>query len=314
MHSLNRLALIKLDTQARQVQVHRLLQEAVRNRMTEAEREQIRHQVHLALAAFRPQGEPDDPNTWDRFRIIWRHLRISGAEDCNTEDVRALVIDRVRYLWRRGDFERGRVLGLQIAENWANRLGHTADPDDAPPMTDVAPLPLRRQLLELRFNIANILRDQADFEGALMLDEQVLTEQRALLGEHHASTLRTMGSYAADLRALGRYQEALPLAAATNRAWRELFGDTHVRTLSSASNLAEALRTVGDFHAALATDENVFEQRRTLLGPPPLHAALTGPPSVATSARQVSTGSRWSCCAPRCSCRQSIWAPMRSAL
>lgn len=266
VHSLNRLALLKLDTQARQVQVHQLLQESVRNRMSEEERTRTRHEVHLALAAFRPPGEPDDPDTWDRFRIIWRHLIISGAEDCNSEAVRALLIARVRYIWRRGDFERGRQLGLRVAQEWANLLEKIAAPGDAPPVTDIPPLPLRRQLLELRFNVANILRDQADYDGALKLDEQVLAEQRELLGEDHANTLRTMGSYAADLRALGRYREALPLAEANNRAWRERFGDTDLRTLSSANNLAEALRTIGDFSAALAIDTQVFERRRELLG------------------------------------------------
>jgi hypothetical protein len=265
VHRINQLALLKLDTHARQVQVHRVLQEAVRNRMSEAEREQTRHEVHLALAAFRPSGEPDDPDSWDRFRIIWRHLRVSGAEDCISEKVRDLVIARVRYVWRRGDFERGRVLGLRVAQQWEDLLRRVETPGDSTPVVDVAAQPLRRQLLELRFNIANILRSQADFEGALKLDEQVLAEQGELLGEGHANTLRTMGSYAADLRALGRYRESLPLAEANYRAWRDRFGDTDLRTLSSANNLAEALRTVGDFSAALAIDEDVFERRRELL-------------------------------------------------
>lgn len=267
VHSINRLALLKLDTQSRQVQVHRLLQEAVRNRMSEAEQERTRHEVHLALSAFRPLGEPDDPATWDRFRIIWSHLRISGAEECVSEAVRALVIARVRYMWRRGDFERGRALGLRVAQQWENLLARIHEPGDEPRVTDVAPQSLRRQLLELRFNIANILRSQADFAGALALDEKVLAEQRELLGEDHANTLRTMGSYAADLRALGRYREALPLSEANYRAWLERFGETDLRTLASANNLAEALRTVGDFSAALAIDEGVYERRRELLGP-----------------------------------------------
>jgi tetratricopeptide (TPR) repeat protein len=267
VHSINRLALLKLDTQSRQVQVHRLLQEAVRRRMSTTEQKDTQHQVHLALAKFRPSGDPDDPATWDQYRIIWRHLRISGAEECDAEVVRELVVARVRYMWRRGDFERGRVLGLRVAGHWEGLLGRIAGTGDEPPVTDIAPLPLRRHLLELRFNIANILRDQADFEGALALDGQVLDEQRELLGEDHPNTLRTMGSYAADLRALGRYREALPLAEANNQAWQDRFGETDLRTLASANNLAEALRTVGDFGQAMAIDEDVYARRVELLGP-----------------------------------------------
>jgi tetratricopeptide (TPR) repeat protein len=267
VQSINRLALLKLDTQARQVQVHRLLQEVVRNRMDAHEQAATRHEVHLALAAFRP-GEPDDPATWDRFRMIWRHLRISEAEKCNDESVRALLVDRVRYLWRRGDLESGRLLGMRVADQWDRLLARIESPDPgAEPVTDVAPVPLRRQLLLLRFNVANILRQQAAFQEALELDEQVLAGQTALLGEAHANTLMTMGGYAADLRALGRYGEALPMEERTNRAWRDLFGESHPRTLVSANNLAAALRAVGDFGAALAIDRDVYNRRRDLLGP-----------------------------------------------
>jgi len=266
VHSINRLALLKLDTQSRQVQVHRVLQESVRRRMSTEEQERTRHEVHLALAAFRPSGEPDDPSTWDRFRIIWPHLRISEAEWCNAEDVRALMIARVRYMWQRGDFERGRELGLKVAEQWDGLLTRIEAPGTEPPVSDVPPQPLRRQLLELRFTIANILRDEADFEGALELDRQVLAQQKDLLGAGHANTLRTAGSYAADLRALGRFRESLPLAEENYQAWRDGFGETDLRTLAAANNLAEAMRTVGDFGAALRIDQGVYARRRELLG------------------------------------------------
>ncbi len=265
VQSINRLALLKLDVPARQVQVHRLLQEVVRERMTSSERKRLRHEVHLALAAFRPDGEPDDPVTWDRFRMIWRHLRVSGAETCVEESVRSLIVDRVRYLWRRGDLAEARLLGERVAQNWTDLLAQVQSPE-SPAITDVEPLALHRQLLRLRFTLANVLRDLADFVEALRVDEEVLAGQQELLGEGHAHTLMTKGSYAADLVALGRYADALPLAEATYEAWLERFGDSHPLTLRSANNLAAALRAVGGFTRATVIDEEVVERRRDVLG------------------------------------------------
>ena len=267
VQQINRLALLKLDTAARQVQVHRLLQGVVRSRMTDDEEARTRHETHLALAAFRPSGEPDDPRTWERFRMIWPHLEVSGATSCPDEAVRQLSIDRVRYLWRRGDFAQGLDLGTSVVKTWTALLAQVEQGADESGAAKADHEPLRRQLLHLRFNIANILRDQARFKEALALDEEVLAAQRALLGDRHSHTLMTSGGLAADLRALGRYDQALSLDEATYRAWLEGFGEDHPRTLAAANNLAASLRAVGSFRRAMAIDEDVLTRRRVVLGP-----------------------------------------------
>jgi tetratricopeptide (TPR) repeat protein len=259
VQQINRLALLKLDVHAGQVQVHRLLQNVVRDRMSAADLEEARHQVHLMLAASRPRGEVDDPDTWRRFRMLWPHLQISGAVDCLDEKVRQLLIDRVRYLWRRGDLPQGEELGLDIAAAWATLLETGSDSAESES--------LHRQLLHLRFNVANILREQARFEEARSLDEEVLDSQRKLLGPRHPHTLMTSGSLAADLRALGRYAEALPMEDVTYRAWSEGFGEDHPRTLAALNNLAAAYRAVGNFRDARSRDQDAHERRRVVLGP-----------------------------------------------
>ncbi|HET9256651.1 MAG TPA: FxSxx-COOH system tetratricopeptide repeat protein [Pseudonocardiaceae bacterium] len=268
VQQINRLALLKLDTHAGRIRVHRLLQDVVRSRMTDEEPSQTRHEAHLALAAFRPASEPDDPKSWDQFRKIWPHLEISGAVSCNDQSVRRLLIDRVRYLWRRGDLSQGLEFGTAVSARWGTLLekAESAGENGELPVPDVDPVTLRRQLLHLRFNIANILREQAKFADALRLDEEVLASQRILLGEHHSHTLMTSSGLAADLRALGRYAEALPLEEATHSAWLAGFGENHPRTLAAANNLAASLRAVGDFRRARSIDEEVVERRRVVLG------------------------------------------------
>ena len=61
---LDRLALIKLDTSAHQIVVHRLLQAVVRERMSAEEMAAAQRDVHRVLVAARPDSEVDDPAAW----------------------------------------------------------------------------------------------------------------------------------------------------------------------------------------------------------------------------------------------------------
>ena len=259
IQEINRLALIKLDPTAGRLHVHRLVQAVVQDRMKPEQIESARQDVHRVLAAARPRGEVDDPDTWQRFRVIWPHLAPSQAVRSREEAVRQLFVDRVRYIWLRHDLDRGRETAAEVEQAWEQMLA--AEQDRA--VADA----LRRQLLQLRFNLGNILRDQAEFEEARLLDEAVLGEQQRVLGTEHPHTLMTAGAFAADLRALGRYQEALTMDQKTYPAWMELYGDDHPRTLAAANNLAVSCRLSGDISHALHVDENTLERRRGTLGP-----------------------------------------------
>jgi tetratricopeptide (TPR) repeat protein len=258
IQQINRLALLRLDASRSQIQVHRVLQHTVRSHMSQEQLEEMRHQVHKVLAASRPHGDVDDPETWRRFRMLWPHLEISDAVSCTEDAVRQLLIDRVRYLGQRGDLPQGRWLAERIDTTWMGLL-HTAA---AGPERDA----IRRQLLHLRFNLANILRDEAQFARSRELDEAVLAKQRELLGVTHPHSLMTAGGLAADLRALGRYPEALQLDRETHAAWSENYGDDHPRTLTALNNLASSYRHMGDFRAALERDQVALQRRQVVLG------------------------------------------------
>jgi tetratricopeptide (TPR) repeat protein len=81
-----------------------------------------------------------------------------------------------------------------------------------------------------------------------------------LLGEHHAQTLQTAGSFGADLRALGHYEKALERDRLTSWLWSEYFGDRYPLALGAANNLGVSLRAVGRFAEAHEIDE-VLHQR-----------------------------------------------------
>nr|WP_329572414.1 FxSxx-COOH system tetratricopeptide repeat protein [Kitasatospora sp. NBC_01266] len=250
IQAIGRYALAKVDAGANSIQVHRLVQEVIRSEMTAEEQNDTVHEVHRILIGARPVvGDTDDPANWPAFEEIWPHLSPSRAHDCDEPDTRQLMIDRVRYLWKRGEFAQARRTGHLLDEAWTAKLGE----DD-------------RQTLLLRFQLANVMRSQGQYAGAVELDEDTLERQKRVLGEHHPYTLMTAGSLAADLRALGDFGKALELDRQTLERFREQFGEDNPRTLSCANNLAIDYRLVGDSRAAQELDQDTLDRRTVVLG------------------------------------------------
>ncbi|WP_406217784.1 FxSxx-COOH system tetratricopeptide repeat protein [Streptomyces canus] len=252
VQALNRSALAKVDATANSIQVHRLVQAAVRDSMAPEAFNDTIHEVHRILAAARPpEGAVDDPAQWPGFEVIWPHLAPSRIRECAEEEPRQLMVDRMRYLWKRGELHLARTLGTQLNEFWSTEF---ADSNE-------------EQILNLRCELANILRSQGEYQAAREMDEDTLARQRRLLGEGHPSLLITSGNVAADLRALGRFNEALELDQRIYSGFREIFGEDHPHTLSSATNLAIDYRLTGDSEAARRLDQDTVRLRTALLGP-----------------------------------------------
>ncbi|GLW35940.1 FxSxx-COOH system tetratricopeptide repeat protein [Actinoplanes regularis] len=267
VQQINRLALLRLDqrpsaageTDRRgQIIIHRVVQNVVRDRMTEEELHEARRQVHQVLARARPDGEVEEQKNWPRFRQLWSHLDASEAVHSAEESVRQLIIDRMRLYYVQGDAAAGRPRAERTTQIWADQLEGTADREAA----DV----LRRQLLFLRFNLANLLRDLGEFQLSYEVDKDVLAAQQELLPANHPHVLMTRGGLAADLRGLGRYPEALELDLDTYNTWQEYYGEENARTLAARNNLAVSYRLMGDFRLAAEHDEQTLVRRREVLG------------------------------------------------
>jgi cellulose biosynthesis protein BcsQ len=250
VRAVTRYGLAKVDTNSQTFQVHRMVQAVIRSELTADQKEATKHEVHQILAAARPKNrEVDDWKSWPDFDLIWPHLTPSEAHLCDEPEGRQLLVDRVRYLWVRGELEAAEELGHRLDEAWTEKMGA----DD-------------RQTLVLRFQLANVVRFQGRFEEALELDRNTWERQRALLGPDHLYTLSTAGNLGADLRALGRFSEALDRDLETHAKLREIFGEENLRTLKAANNLALDYRFTGDYEAARALNQDTFDKRSAVLG------------------------------------------------
>jgi cellulose biosynthesis protein BcsQ/tetratricopeptide (TPR) repeat protein len=264
VQEISRLALARIDLQNGEIQIHRLIQEFLRDRLSPAEQEDRYHTVHRILAGARPtRGDTDDPQNWPQYALIWPHLEPSRAASCDEDAVRTLMIDWVRLLWKRSQHEQALELGRRLELQWSATLGRGAETGR---LSEPEARVLLRQLLFLRFHIGNIYRSQGEFERARELDEAVLAAQRTALGEEDLHTLMTAGSLAADLRGLGRYTEALEMDRRTHGRLKDLFGEDFERTLSAANNLAISLRLNGHNEQARDLDDDTVQRRLQVLG------------------------------------------------
>jgi tetratricopeptide (TPR) repeat protein/MinD-like ATPase involved in chromosome partitioning or flagellar assembly len=246
---LSRFSLVTVDRKARSLTVHRMMQIAMREEMTEAEHEAAREVVYRSLIAARPSGDdPENPNTWEKYRIIWPHLGTPWAETASGEGIRELFVDRVRQLRRRGELSQAMDYSFRRVAAWSAE----GSPDE-------------RWTLHMRFQIANILRAQGRYEESLALDQEVLERQLAVLDDvDDQHLLMTTSSIAADLRGLGRLTEALRYDEETYQRYELIYGEDHARTLSAANNLAVALRLSGDYYKARDLDRRTLELREAI--------------------------------------------------
>ncbi|MEU1486103.1 FxSxx-COOH system tetratricopeptide repeat protein [Streptomyces sp. NPDC005752] len=252
IREIGRFALAKVDQVSNSIQVHRLVQAVIRAQLSEEEQREARHVVHRILAGARPDDdEPiDNPGTWPRFATIWPHLGPSDARNCKDPETRRLLIDRVRYLWKRGDVRTAGRLGDELRDTWRDMLGNR----------DL-------QYLYLCFHLSNIMRTRGRFVEAKELDEVTLGRQREVLGPEHPHTYMTTSSLAIDLGLLGDYGRAIELATAAHEGFSQIFHDRHPRTLAAANNLALNLRSVGQYARAREIDQDVYDLRSEVLGP-----------------------------------------------
>ncbi|WP_405592745.1 FxSxx-COOH system tetratricopeptide repeat protein [Streptomyces sp. NBC_01092] len=289
-----RFALAKVDRATESIEVHRLVQAVIRSQLTPQEQEDAQHVVHRILAGARPVGEEpiDGPENQPAFAAIWPHLEASEAGACDDPKTRQLLMDRVRYLWKRSDLNAALSFTHGLRQLWEQQLTvsrfriadlERQEPAERAPAPEPAGLgnpraprtlaeerryatELQTQLLHLRFHIANVLRSLGKYVEAEELGSDTLTQQRGLLMPGHPHILMTASGLAIDLGSIGRFEEALELATEAYHGFKETFGEDHPRTLSANNNRAVCLRLLGRFSEALEVDQEIYDLRRNDLG------------------------------------------------
>ncbi|SEK32471.1 FxSxx-COOH system tetratricopeptide repeat protein [Streptacidiphilus jiangxiensis] len=235
------------------IELHRMLRHTVIQGMRPHERESMVRAVRQILAAADP-GTPDDQHLWARYAEILPHVISSGATRSTNPVIQDLVYNVLRYLYLRGEYRAAGELAEDAYEAWGGR-----------------PYPLWWRLRLLR---ADIIRALADYTASEAENRAAFEELGAERAQHELDYLQAGSSLAADLRALGRYDEALDLQSMVRETRERLLGAPHPDSLRARHNQAVTLRVLGRFDEALAMHQEVFSTARQVMGVTHPHVLL----------------------------------------
>ncbi|PRY02700.1 FxSxx-COOH system tetratricopeptide repeat protein [Allonocardiopsis opalescens] len=242
-------SLAQTDPIDNSVQIHRLVQAIIRDRLPEDERERYAGLATRLMAAANP-SEPDNQEHWPRLAEISRHARATNIIDSDDYEVRTVVLDLIRYRYRLADYEGSYELGDLAIRTWRERYG----PDD-------------EQTLVACRHVGITLRELKRNEEARRLNEDTLERMVRVFGEDHDHTLLLRNSYGADLRFLNRYDDALKLDEENLAKHRQIFGPNSLWTLRVMNNLALDYRLQGDSRRARDLDRRALQISEQILGP-----------------------------------------------
>ena len=232
----------------RGLQMHRLTQAILRDRLTPADAAAARRCAEAILAAGDP-GDPPNPATWARWAQLMPHVLAADMAATDSPALRELVRRVCWYLIERGDARTPRDLISNRRQQWSDRLGEDHE-----------------HTLMAAHYLAWTLLEMGRYAESCDLNQDTLARRRRVLGEDHRDTLNTAHNLAIDLRLLGEVRAARELDQDTIERYRRVRGQDHLSTLRSASNLADDLRELGEARAARELDQDTFERRRRVLG------------------------------------------------
>jgi tetratricopeptide (TPR) repeat protein len=291
IRDINRYGLAKIDHGNNTIQLHRLVQLVLRNRVMAPQLQaQMKHGAHQLLSGRDP-NDPESARHWPRYRELLPHAYAADIVDCEDGWVRQLAINLMRYLFAWGDHEEAARFAEYALEKFERQLGPTD-----PQTLDVAQrlgfylwglgryeeasrinqLTLQRRIqvsgedseetLALQTNIVIDLRAKGDFAQASKLSEEIYTKSKRLFGEEDPEALNAAYQHALSLRLSGEYRAAAELDESTFQRRIEVLGLDHPKTLYSNAALIIDRREAGEYMRARIDQEKLRELYRTRLG------------------------------------------------
>jgi hypothetical protein len=285
---LARQSLARVDQ--RGIQLHRLTQAILRDRLDPDQAVATRQSVETILAASDP-GDPPNPAAWPRWAQLMPHLLVAQLGGTDSPNLRRTACHACWYLLARGDTRAAHDLARGLRQQWQARLG---DYDETVlsathylgwALKDIGRYAEARDLHQDVLDSARRLQGEdhpdtlvyanqlgidlrrlGEVQAARDLDRDILDRRRRVLGEDHPDTLASASSLAHDLRELGEVQAARDLDQDTLERRRRVLGEDHPSSLGSASNLAHDLRRLGEVQAARDLDQDTLDRRRRVLG------------------------------------------------
>jgi hypothetical protein len=260
IRDINRYGLAKIDHRNDTLQLHRLVQVVLRNRMSSQHQAEMKHGGHLLLANLDP-NDPLSPAQWQRYRDVLPHAYAARLVECDDAWGRQLVINLMAFLYRWGDHDEAVKLAEDTLKTWTEKLGETD-----------------RQTLDVASRLGSFYWIVGRYADAARLNLRTLEIRREVDGENSEATLLAQLAVVADRRAAGDFTGAAELGAEGYQRAKAMFGTEDPVALTAARRYCISLRLVGRFQDAAALDDETHQRLAEVLGQdhPDTLSALAG--------------------------------------
>ncbi|MER5787167.1 FxSxx-COOH system tetratricopeptide repeat protein [Streptomyces sp. NPDC001980] len=290
IREINVYALARIEHRHDTIQLHRLVQAVLVNRMSPQQQAEMRHGAHLLLADANPNS-PGSRELWPRYQQLLPHIIVSRAVECDSPWVRGLIRDVVEFLYIWGDHDGAVSMAREALEVWTGKFGAEDQQtlemakwlafllrmvgeyeEAAAMMQRTADTYLRvageddEGTLDALIQLTSGLRLRAELAQALEINRSVYARSLRAFGDDDPATLRAAHSLGVGLRLMGLYQEAREHDTETARLRALTLGENHLDTLNTLSGLSLDIREVGDYLGAVAHQEDVYARYITTYG------------------------------------------------
>jgi tetratricopeptide (TPR) repeat protein len=240
------------------IQMHRLFQSVLRDWLDDDKLTRSRDNLRAILAAANP-GEPDDPRFWPHYSEVGPHIHRADLAVASDFEVRRVVLDQARYLYKVGHYEES----LALSQNLVATSARLASDDES--TAGVSEVDHQFKVLANQ-HLANASRVLGQYAKAsqLTLDALAYMDRHPVFGKDHEYRAALKNMKALDLRIAGRYSEAL---AVDSDNLDHTDPDDTDKWRTNRNNIAVSYRLLGRFAEAERIDRDIvreweLEQRR----------------------------------------------------
>jgi tetratricopeptide (TPR) repeat protein len=285
-----------LQEPTERVQMHRVFSSVLRDWLDADRLVRGMDNLRAILAAANP-GEPDNPDFWPHYSEVGPHIHRADLAAARDFEVRRVVLDQARYLFKIGHYDESMALCRQLVAagpqdkttelsevdhqftvlaclhlaNAARALGHYADAaqltTESLEYMDHYPAEFgedHEYRAQLRNRKAHDLRLAGEYEEALAVDSANLDRGDP---EHRESWLVNRNNIAVNYRLLGRFAEAHQIDDAMVREWEQGQRREHdPRALLARCNLARDLYGLGRYREASSMLTDTLPVYRSVVG------------------------------------------------
>ncbi len=248
IRDINRYGLAKIDHRNNTLQLHRLVQLVLSNRMSPQRAAEMIHGAHLLLATHDP-NDPIPARQWPKYQDVLPHAYAAKVIECDDSWARHLVINLMTFLYFWGDHEEAASLARQAVDVWSEKLSET----------DL-------QTLQAARNLGFYLWTLGRYAEAAEVNQRTVELHRRVSGENSEETVLAELAVAIDLKGKGDFVAALDLNDQIYQKAKRLFDDDDPTTLMTAHDLVVSLGLAGQYRKGRELCEHVYKRRLDVLG------------------------------------------------